>query len=605
MLGSHPASVSFPEKCHIIESMVRQSLVWSAGGLVARPTVTPTPTALRAVQWVPVLVWLSFPVTLALAITRQSLWIDEGFTVWFASHSDFHSFLKALVGSRGAPGDPQFIFYLLHMWGWIKLFGGSELSLRAANIPFAVIFVYTMSWASRRLFWNDHLWALFCLSPFFWFYLNEARPYVALLAFSSVASVALLAYLVDPDLYGRRAPWYCLIALFLGWGMNILALFLFPVLLILVASTLGGKRELRLRFFRDWSRPFLCCLPGFLALATFYGCVSTMGVNKCEGKPGLANLAFALYEFTGFAGLGPPRNEIRETQSLSVFLPYWPWLLVAAIVLLAVVWSVFRRTPPKITRNLAASVASGFAFALIVSRFEHFQVLGRHLAVLFPPLLMILMLAPQSSPFKQRACRVVVASLASLAVVWGISDVRLVFISKYKKDSYREACAIALAKAREQGALIVWAADPVTAKYYGLIVGTANSSDSGSGPGNDKPAPFRAVQGDAWSFDEAAAHIATSPTPTILVLSRPWSFDPQGTWSTLLREAPPAEIARLNALSIFEWQPKEAHALQPADRLCRLPATCSSTMHGTIAFLRPARRLALDPPGSRSYPKSL
>jgi hypothetical protein len=50
------------------------------------------------------------------------------------------------------------------MWGWIRLFGASELSLRAANIPFAVILAYTMNWASRRLFWNQHLWLLFSLS---------------------------------------------------------------------------------------------------------------------------------------------------------------------------------------------------------------------------------------------------------------------------------------------------------------------------------------------------------------------------------------------------------------------------------------------------------
>src|SRR5262249_42521690 len=128
----------------------------------------------------PKLIWLLFPATLYLGITRQSLWIDEGFTVWFASHRSLHSFLTALIVSRGSPGCPQLIFYPLHVWVWIKVFGSSELSLRAANIPFAVFFIGAMSWASRRLFWNSNLWALFCLSPFFWFYLNEARPYSAL-----------------------------------------------------------------------------------------------------------------------------------------------------------------------------------------------------------------------------------------------------------------------------------------------------------------------------------------------------------------------------------------------------------------------------------------
>src|SRR5262249_48461130 len=189
--------------------------------------------------------WLLFPATLCLAITRQSLWIDEGFTVWFASHRTFHSFLTVLIGSRGAPGDPQLILYLLHIWAWIKVFGSSELSLRAANLPSAIIFIGAMGWASRRLFWHANLWAISCLSPFFWFYLNEARPYAALIAFSSVATVALLAYLADPLRYRRAAPWFCFAALLLAWGSHILAAFLFPPLIALAAISIIENPELK------------------------------------------------------------------------------------------------------------------------------------------------------------------------------------------------------------------------------------------------------------------------------------------------------------------------------------------------------------------------
>ena len=39
------------------------------------------------------------------------------------------------------------------------------------------------------------------------------------------------------------------------------------------------------------------------------------GVNKTVGNPGLLNLAFVAYEFLGFQGLGPPRNELRDRNS--------------------------------------------------------------------------------------------------------------------------------------------------------------------------------------------------------------------------------------------------------------------------------------------------
>lgn len=501
------------------------------------------------------LVWLIFPLTLCLAITRQSLWIDEGFTVWFASHSDLQSFFRNLIGSRGAPGDPQFIFYLLHMWAWIKIFGASELSLRAANIPFAVIFASTMSWASRRLFWSKHLWVIFCLSPFFWFYLNEARAYAALLAFSSVASAALVAYLVDPDRYRRNAPWYCVLGLFLAWGVHILAFFLFPVFLILVGLTLGGRRALWLDFFRHWTRPILYSLPAFLALGAFYLCVSANGVNKSEGQPGLANFAFALYEFAGFAGLGPPRNDIRQNPSVAVFLPYWPWLLLGAFAVLAVTCFVLRRPCCAIRRNLFVSAMCGLALAVLVSRLQHFQVLGRHMATLFPVLLMVGMLGPRRNPVPEKIPRMALASLAALGVVWAISDGRLVLLNQYKKDSYREACAIALAKSQQEGALIIWAADAFTAHYYGVTVDDIDLLPSPN-PRINPAVLGRVVSASTWNLDQAVTHIATSSVPTVLVLSRPDTFDPDGTWRALIREEQPVEVARLNAVSIFEWRPR-------------------------------------------------
>ncbi len=524
------------------------------------PRATTARPAFKAGELVHYLTWLVFPITIGFAITRQSLWIDEGFTAWFASAPDFQSFVKTMIGSRGAPGDPQFVFYLLHVWGWIKLFGASEISLRAANIPFAVIYVCAISWASRRLFWDGNLWALFCLSPFFWFYLNEARLYAALIAFSAVACVSVLAYLVDPKRFGRHAPWCCLIALFLSWGMHILAFFLFPVLMILVCTATRGRSESMLQFLRDWRRPALYLLPPFLALFAFYVWVSGNGVNKTEGSPGLSNLAFALYEFFGFAGLGPPRNDLRETQNLSVFRPYWPLLLIGALVLLAVACSTLRRSSSRLARCLAFSVACGFALALLVSLFEHHQVLGRHLAVLFPPFLMIPMLpsARSSKLGNSGATNLALAAVAALAMVWGLSDLRLVFLNKYAKDAYREACRVALEKSRKEDALIIWAADAVTARYYGIAAEELSPSPTAlANSPSDRPMLDRVVLADTWNFEQASAHLAAASAPTILVLSKPDVYDRNNTWSKLIREQRPEEVARLNGLSIYQWQPLE------------------------------------------------
>ena len=47
--------------------------------------------------------------------------------MWFASPRSIGSFFSTLLGSRGAPGDPQMVFYLLYMWCWVKIWGESRV----------------------------------------------------------------------------------------------------------------------------------------------------------------------------------------------------------------------------------------------------------------------------------------------------------------------------------------------------------------------------------------------------------------------------------------------------------------------------------------------
>jgi len=507
--------------------------------------------------WVRRLTWLVFPLTIIFAITRQSLWTDEGFTVWFASHRSLSTFFSALIGSPGAPGDPQLIFYLLYMWGWIKAFGTSELALRAANIPFAILFIGTMAWASRNLLRRPGLWVYFCLSPFFWFYLNEARPYVALLAFSSVASVALLAYLLNPLEYKVLGPWACLVALLWALGTHIMAAFLLPTLLVLVALTVMGDPARGRSFLKDWSRPSLLCLPAFVALGAFYLWASTYGASKGYGKPTLSSLAFVLYEFAGFSGLGPPRNDLRNGPQLLVFVPFWPFILLGFIALLGVVFFLFSPHPPKIVISLAASLSVGVAIALIISMIVDVRILGRHMAALFPLLLITPMFWLKHSYNSRLASYGAIAAPVVLAVAWGISDARLVLLHKYQKDSYREAAFTAIARVHSDQGKILWAADPHTAHYYGIQVRKGGqSAEIGNDDGMEWPAAVQAADAVNWTPEEARAYLDTATTPTILVLGKTDSFDRNAAWRAQIQLPESAGIAQLSAFSIYEWQPK-------------------------------------------------
>jgi len=512
------------------------------------------------------LAWLVLPVTFGLAITHQSLWMDEGYTVWFAAHKTFGSFLSALMGAPGATGDPQMLFYLLYMWGWVKVFGESEFALRAANIPFALLFLGAMAWAAERFLKLSNLWVLFCLSPFFWFYLNDARPYVALMTFATAAIVALLAYLEYPTEYARTAPWCSLIALLFMWGTHILGALLFPSILVMVLAAAVTDENLRSRFVRDWSRPLLCCLPVFLALGAFFVWASAHGVSKERGESGFSNLAFALYEFTGFSGLGPPRLELRQTPHPYIFAPYWQLLAFGAVPMLFLGYLTFRKRPSSTVRYLGIGLIVGVATAIGLAKIEHFQILGRHMAVFFPLLWMMLMLWAKplfSSPSERN---LTIATVLAVGVVWAVSDARLISLSKYERDSFRNAVSIAETKARQDDATILWVADTHAAAYYGIrATKILGSSETGNENGLGWRVTTHAIDAQNWSPEEAASYVSTSKKPLILVVSRPDLFDNTGAWHALIQQQQPMEVAQLTAFSIYEWQPRvgAAHASAP------------------------------------------
>src|ERR1041384_4073472 len=71
-----------------------------------------------------VLLMLATSLLLCVAITNQSLWIDEAVIAYFASYDRLTNLFVMLTNLRTS--DPQMPLYILYLWGWAKLFGTSE-----------------------------------------------------------------------------------------------------------------------------------------------------------------------------------------------------------------------------------------------------------------------------------------------------------------------------------------------------------------------------------------------------------------------------------------------------------------------------------------------
>ena len=483
---------------------------------------------------------------LCLAISNQSLWIDEGVAVWLASQSSVRGLFSTL--NRLNTSDPQMPLYLVYMWSWTKLFGTSEIALRASNIPFAFLLSLAFSWTFGRLFWRRSLWLVLGLSPFLWFYMNEARPYIPVIGLSAVSVLAAIAYLADRERYGRKAPWICILSFLILCASYMLGVVLGAVIVVLVALEARRKKIDTKLIVNEWKLPIATHLPFFLLLGLYFLLTLLRGSGGVRRLPGPGNIAFAAYEFLGFSGLGPPRNDLRAYPHLTTLLPYWPWLCIGGLACLGLMFiasdAFCRRRQRSEIVSLLASLAVGGTLMAVASFVARFQFWGRHWAPLFPLFVLSVTLL-FSVELPGRHSRVVrLAAFVLLLLAWTVSDARLRLMPRYHKDDYRLAAEIALSKYRALGATIAWVADRSTAQYYGL------QEEEASIPVN-WPVRAKCLFAANWPEQKVDDLVGGRIAPLVLVFSKPDLYDCAGVWSSAVKKFGAKRIATPNAFDIY------------------------------------------------------
>lgn len=121
----------------------------------------------------------------SIGLTRQSLWLDEAYSVYIASHRlpQIFSF------TAGSVSHPPFYFVLLHTW--MTLFGPSELAVRGLSLVASVAaalmaYIVASAVASRRVALLASGMMIF--SSFQVWYAQETRMY-ALVAFTTLIAI--------------------------------------------------------------------------------------------------------------------------------------------------------------------------------------------------------------------------------------------------------------------------------------------------------------------------------------------------------------------------------------------------------------------------------
>jgi hypothetical protein len=381
--------------------------------------------------------------------------------------------------------------------------------------------------------------------------MDEARPYLMLAALSTAAVSAASIYAFGSGTAKARAKQFVLPLLLLALASHILAILLVPGLLAIV---LLAERPRVRTLWLDWRAVLPIWAIPFAALVVFYGLTLTGGrvgaeVANNQNRGGGSPVAYAgevLYEEAGLSGLGPPRSTLRLSGG-RVDVKQFASTLVGGSVALAsfVVIGLLRASNRRNAATFAAAFAISFGLAFVVSDALHARFLGRHLAAIFPLLAFGLLALARTR-----------VQFALVLAAFVASDARLMLIPAYGKDDYRAAVSDVIERQRAEGGSIAWAADDLTANYYGLALRGGRQEH-----GATRVAwPTRAI--GMWASDpsfvtvsDALRSQARGGSPLFLALSRTDIFDTRGGWRTAIDRFHPSTVAEYRAFTIYRFAP--------------------------------------------------
>lgn len=479
---------------------------------------------------------------LSLALTNQSIDLEESQTWDYARVDNIGDFWRELGADPNS--ESRMPAGMLAWWGWSRVLGTGELAMRALNLVWAVVAIAAFALIGRRL---RMAWLplLFAAQPYAWYSMNLART-----PFMQIAGGSLLALGMVRCLSGRKTDlpglWLLGAGALLLFGASIFGLVpLAAVAIVLAVHWAWLRFELEPRE-RRMVYIFLIILG---LLATYYASTLLRGWRGSGlWAVTLANPLYVFYEFMGFQGLGPGRQELREiirgVVPKSTVQPFLPGLVALALAYGMLGMAAFKAWMTRPFERISGSpsyllawvaglgvVALSLCFLFFLALLAGFHFWGRDLAGAFPFWILTLALTMRwaCQGLWRAAGRLAVLSVVGLLI---ISSVFLRGLPYHRHDDYRAAAAEAKRLAG-LGASVWWVADPSGGSYYGLpAVG-----ESQDGPG--------AVV-LAFNRTEPPARI-----PDAIIISRRENFDRLEVAAGLIRSGKFRLIAKFQAFEVW------------------------------------------------------
>ncbi len=474
-------------------------------------------------------------------IARQSLWVDEAFSVKYAQvfgPLGADDLLDNLHGPLHA--------LLLHLWS--RTLGTSEAALRSLSALFGIATIPALHWAVRPSLGRDRALvaaALLALSPFHLWYSQEIRNY-ALLMFFVVLSTGAYLRASTPRQFGWLTCWNLL-----GFLSNLAHAFALATHGLWELLT---RRRLRWLLLASWIVTALCLTPwivrfwvhhvepsGALALKSVEAGARLRGSTTAP----LAGIPFAFFVFSVGYSLGPSLRELHQGINAALFRPHLLMLALAAagfgITAILGVRALWREKGAARYWLLSAVLPIAFTFAVSLRNLKVFN--PRYASAAFPAYIAILaagLLAP-------RSMRGRVALAALILAPTTVSLAQYFTDPRYAKDDARAAAAYLKQAAKPGDYLFVVGTDEPFRRYHWREIRNIpegiKKGDVGYWWDKKRPEQFALFEQEVSRYHEV-----------FVIFFRADFIDPTGQWAEWIRaHHPPAEVRRFPGIEVWRF----------------------------------------------------
>jgi hypothetical protein len=450
---------------------------------------------------------------LPFTISNDSLWLDEFMVVDYKMFNDFRSFLEAFIECRDS--SLQMPGYFISSWLVGNYVSWSEWIMRGQNLFWGLGAIFSMALLGKKVS-VSWLPCLLSIHPYFWYYMNEARPYAMTIGASCwLATACFFVY----EENGKQKLWW--VILFISAWLSCSASMLNVIPCAIAISVLYWVLIKKGAKFREIVKPALTALPLFIVLGLYYLWTLKVGAGGAiKWKPGIASVGMSVLELMGTNGLMISKLELRK---LGLSSSYYLIFLKCALPIL---WSVtcylglfwFKHKSHiserfNINKRICLSVITGsFMMLLILALMKEWPFWGRHFAGVFSFVIILIGLALNKHILASHDSKIAIIIILFFVTFLLASSWSIRFSKEHAKESYREAANYAR-QFTEAGKKIWWCAYRGGAHYYGIDIFDGNIVKTGKGikEWRDGDFPYENIE-----------------SPEAIFLSRTDVYDPRG-----------------------------------------------------------------------------